>query len=246
MNRPTASPHRPSRQRTFLLWIALGAIAAVLGGGLAVLIVALFETRPAESHTFVLAPPDSAAGAPAAAAPEIQNYDFSTSNSVSTALGEETPADGLRHLHREADGRTTVETIDGVTCRHHLRTNKSFGYVYFAIDETFKRDALKAARVEVEFRVPRPTLMRLQYDALAGEVHKRYQGAVPDGTRTVQLAPTAHYLRVWPSNEWQSVAFDINDGAFVNSQNGGADFRLEMTPPEIYVRRVSVTRAATP
>jgi len=41
---------------------------------------------------------------------------------------------------------------------------------------------------------------------------------------------------------WQTVTFRVTDASFMNSQNGGADFRLEATPLEIYLRCVSVTR----
>jgi len=32
------------------------------------------------------------------------------------------------------------------------------------------------------------------------------------------------------------------NAVFMNSQRDGADFRLEVVPPDIYVRRVTVTR----
>ena len=48
------------------------------------------------------------------------------------------------------------------------------------------------------------------------------------------------------SNDWQKATFYISDGAFKNSQNGKADFRLEAMPPEIYVRSVTVTREEIP
>ena len=44
------------------------------------------------------------------------------------------------------------------------------------------------------------------------------------------------------SNTALDPRFSVADGSFKNSQNGKADFRLEVTPAEIYVRRVTVTR----
>ena len=40
----------------------------------------------------------------------------------------------------------------------------------------------------------------------------------------------------------QTVTFRVRDGLFENSENGNSDFRVEVSSPEIYVRRVSVTR----
>jgi hypothetical protein len=39
---------------------------------------------------------------------------------------------------------------------------------------------------------------------------------------------------------WQTCSFELKDPAFLNSQNGGADFRFWVEPPELYVRRVTV------
>ena len=41
--------------------------------------------------------------------------------------------------------------------------------------------------------------------------------------------------------ELTAVAATTN-AVFMNSQRDGADFRLEVVPPDIYVRRVTVTR----
>ena len=168
--------------------------------------------------------------------------DYSASNVVSILLGQESDEDGLRHLADEADGRTTIETLDGVPCRYLNRKPRSFGYLYFAIHPDFKRDELKAARIEIEYRVPTSALIRLQYDGTEGESHKRYKAAPPGLAETMSLGAGTRYTPIRASDQWQTVTFHVTDGVFMNSQNGGADFRLEVTPPEIYVRRVTVAR----
>jgi len=175
-----------------------------------------------------------------------ETRDFSTTNVVSILLGQENDEDGIKHLADEPDGRTTIETVDGVPCRHHNRkpANKSFGYVYFAIHPDFKREQLKAARIEVEFRVPSQSAIRLQYDGLEGDTHIRYKAAAPVLARTTTLGTGNGFAPVQRSDQWQTATFFAKDGVFMNSQNGGADFRLEVTPPEIYVRRVTVARQA--
>ena len=105
---------------------------------------------------------------------------------------------------------------------------------------------MKAARIEVEFFSRRSGYLRLQYDAVEGDNHKPYKSAASDGPEMINLGTVRGFTRLVQSNGWQTVAFRVADGAFGNSQNGGADFRFEITPPEIYVRRVRVTRETAP
>ena len=86
------------------------------------------------------------------------------------------------------------------------------------------------------------TLLRLQYDGTEGALHKRYKSAPPGGAE-MSLGADTRYTVLRESNQWQTVTFDVTDGVFMNSQNGGADFRFELSPPEIYVRRVTVARS---
>ncbi len=182
--------------------------------------------------------PDPVAGAP------LPTPDFATSNSVSVRLGQERPEDGLWHLDQVFDGHTTMVRLDGVPCRYLNRTpeNKSHGYLYFVMDPTFKGDGLPAARIEVEYFVRQPAYFRLQYGALEGDRYQAYKTGISRGGEVVTWGPGNQTTRIRASNVWQTAAFHIRDGAFLNSQNGGADFRFEVTPAELYVRRVTVAR----
>jgi hypothetical protein len=250
-NEPPVLPHAGRSPSRVLVWTALVAVAVVLlcAGG-----IVLLRLR----HHTLQPPPGPAEGA----APQTEKIslterepelvpdlppprpDFSTSNTVSVLLGQKGSQDGLRHLAKEPDGRTTIENLEGVPCRHHNRKpdNKQFGYVYFVIDPTFKREELKAARIEVEYLLPAPCFLRLQYDAMEGEAHRSYKSVVATSGETVSWGAGIQYMHIQATNAWRTATFHIKDGAFLNSQNGGADFRLEFTPAEIYVRRVSVTR----
>ena len=54
--------------------------------------------------------------------------------------------------------------------------------------------------------------------------------------------PATEIFNVLGSNDWQTVVFHVTEPSFLNSQMGGADFRLDVNPPEIYVRRVRLKR----
>jgi len=62
------------------------------------------------------------------------------------------------------------------------------------------------------------------------------------GARAARLGSST-YARILTVNTWATATFHVTNAVFQNGQNGDADFRLEMAvPPEIYVRRVTVTR----
>jgi hypothetical protein len=236
------------------LWRRLLTII-VLGAAAVAAEVLFLRTRQQESQatadtsapSVLLSDVDSTKTAkPGRAAPlQPETRDFSASNAVSILLGQETDEDGIKHLADEPDGRTTIETLDGVPCRYHNRKpdNKRFGYLYFAIHPDFKRDELKTAAIEIEYRVPSTSYIRLQYDGVEGDTHQRFKPVLPIGGEVTPGTGT-RYSPIRASNQWQTATFQVTDGVFMNSQNGGADFRLEILSPEIYVRRVSVSRLA--
>lgn len=170
--------------------------------------------------------------------------DFSASNQVSIALGEERLTDGLRHMAEEGDGMTRVETLKGVVCRHLNRVadNKQSGYLYFSIHPGFKRDGLNRARVDVEYLAPRPGYIRLQFDGMEGETRRKYLSVLPAGARPVRTSPRQSYARIPTTGVWTSATFHVTNAVFQNGQNGDADFRVEPLPPELYIRRITVTR----
>lgn len=172
--------------------------------------------------------------------------DFSSSNVVTLWLGQESDNEGLATLSRQSDGQTTVESLDGVTCRHLDRKPKGNGFLYFAIHPDFKSEELKLVRIEMEYLMKVSGLFRLQYDGTEGETHKPYRSVVAEGGEVAHLGGRIRFTRVQQINTWQTATFFITNGVFLNSQNGGADFRLEVMPPDIYVRRVSVAREAVP
>jgi hypothetical protein len=177
---------------------------------------------------------------------EAWPVDYSTSNQVTIALGREQPEDGLRHHADEADGRTQIENLDGVTCRLMRRENKAFGFLYFAISPSFKRDRLNNARVDVEYFVKKRTFWRLQFDGVRDEAVHHYVSVLPERAQVVKFGPTTDFARVPEIGSWSTATFHVTNAVFRNGQNGDADFRLEINPAEIYVRRVTVTREGGP
>jgi hypothetical protein len=173
--------------------------------------------------------------------------EFSSSNEVTVLLGQEKPEeDGLRFVTKNSP--PTVEVLDGVTCRYlnRMNENRMFGSLYFSISPGFKRAPIKNARVEVEYLGKKDTAFRLQFDGIDGETRRMYQPILPDDARVMRFGTGADYGTIPTPGVWSVATFHITNAVFMNSQRDGADFRIEVVPPELYVRRVTVMREASP
>lgn len=165
--------------------------------------------------------------------------DYSKTNSVTVVLAEakrrETlPDQGLRHHFWQRDGYTQLMDVEGVPCRNLDLTLDGYtkGYFYFSIDPSFKNRDVSKVRIDVEyFDGPsgKEGVFGLQYDATespaGGGTSKQWYPNVP----------------LKGSGRWLKASFHVRDGTFKNSQNGSADFRLWASPPQLAVRRVTLT-----
>jgi hypothetical protein len=183
------------------------------------------------------------------AAPELPGSDRpekSVTNKVSIELGKESTeaVGGIIHFP-EAGGRGNVtinQVVDGVPCRYLQRPGRYCGSLYFEIGPEFKSKSPINARVDIEYLAKPDTAFRLQFDGMDGTVHRKYQPVLAKGATVMRLGTGADYGRIATPGVWSVATFHVTNAVFMNSQRDGADFRLEVVPPEIYVRRVTVTR----
>jgi hypothetical protein len=229
MNQPPPLPGSQPSQRFLFAWAVIASLAAVVFAAIALFLY----LRPQESEGLSTSTNTMDKGQEDVAQLPVETRDFSTSNVVSILLGKDDAGDGVRHLDRERDGPTTVATLEGVPCRylHRKPQNKSMAYMYFVVHPTFKAAEMKRATVEVEYFDGVSGVFGLHYDAIESPGNRAYVEA----NRLVRLRG---------SNVWQTATFQLKEPSFANSQNGGADFRLWVSPPELYVRRVSVIRGS--
>jgi hypothetical protein len=122
----------------------------------------------------------------------------------------------------QADGPTGGSFLGSQNCR----TNAG-SYVYFRIADTFSVSNApgQAATVELEYFDNTPgAALRLQYDSL---------------TNAYTDHPTL--VTTVGNGGWKNVRWTLTNGFFGNRQNGGADFRINLTAGKrIGVRRASV------
>ena len=150
----------------------------------------------------------------------------------------------MLHHADEADGVTIVTNLNGVLCRYlnRLDAKSPWGGFYFEIDPNFKRDGLTNARIDVEYLTTQNNGFRIQFDGTRNGRHDAYVPAVPEDSTLTRWVTGAYYARIPVVGTWAVATFQITNATFMNSLNGHADFRLEVAPPELYVRRVTVTR----
>jgi hypothetical protein len=131
-----------------------------------------------------------------------------------------------------------------VTCRqlNLAAEGKFFGSFYFTIAPSFKSTGLTNALVEVEYLAKRSNSFRVQFDGLQSGTNRSYVTVVPVGAQVVRRYGDFGHALTPTLDTWSVAAFHITNATFQNSQNGGADFRFEVIPPDMYVRRVTVRR----
>jgi hypothetical protein len=165
-------------------------------------------------------------------------------NSVSVVLGEQSTeaAGGVIHLPEVGRNQTSMRVLNGVPCRFMERPGRYCGSLYFELSPAFKGEGSMNARVEIEYLAKAGTAIRLQFDGLDGDVRQAYRPVLPTGAAVMRLDTGADYGVIPIPNVWSVATFHVTNAVFMNSQRDGADFRLEVVPPQIHVRRVTVTR----
>ena len=220
---------------SLLVWALIGSLATAVLVGTAMFFFLPRTPRPrtsSQAADATVAPLELGHAGPGGKAQSLP-----ASNSVWMVLGEDETWHGLSHITTEPDGLTAQTTIDGRPCRsmdfppEYKAGNRRAGYAYFSIGPDFKQAGAQSVRVEIELLSVVPARLALQYDALA----------TPETPRSKYLQAGSS-VRLPASRTWQTVVFHLRHAAFENSQNGHADFRLDVLPPELFMRRVTVSR----
>ena len=219
-------PGEPGHRSPILLYVLVGA-AAFLTLFLSVFLFFLLKARKDV--------PDQVPQVTQSAAPAKEIISQTESpmpgDGITIRLGEDESGQGLKLIDQK-DGSTTIESIHGLSVRvlrlTGTRTTLNF---YFQIDSAFKQEDVRRVRMDVEYLDPEPGTMGIHYDADAPD---HQNPAYKEATRPITLEGTGR---------WNKATFYTqNDAAFRKRQNGQSDFRIWAKSPELYIRRVTVTR----
>lgn len=159
---------------------------------------------------------------------------FSEVKTVDTTLAATNVSRGLKQFEA-ADGATVPATAAGSACRAVTATEHAGRYVYFQIDESYKWSDSMLVDVEVEYLDEGLGSFRIEYDG-------------PDPSAPFNGAYTASktITTLIDSGVWKTAKFRLSGARFLNSQNGGADFRIVVQSPAFLLRKVAVTRLGMP
>lgn len=154
--------------------------------------------------------------------------DYSFASSVEMLLGHTNDARGLELMFDYSAGATVPAVVEGVPCRR--LASRGMTQICFAIDDSFKHTNHANMRLVLEY-----------YDGgCGGKLDLQYDGwEQPDPPYT--HSPTQIILD--KPGRWTVAEFEMPNGRFENHQNGEGDFRIRVQRPNLYVRRVTLTRA---
>lgn len=159
---------------------------------------------------------------------------YSDFKSVSTTLQATNEARGLTQFEF-ADGATTNAVAGGQPCRAVAPTVHAGRYIYFQIDDSFKWADSMLVDVEVEY-----------FDQGSGSFRIEYDGPDPNAPFNGAYSASATSVTLGNSDQWKTGKFRLLGARFLNSQNGGADFRIAVLTTSLHVRKVTVTRLGLP
>ena len=154
---------------------------------------------------------------------------FTGAKSVEISLAKTNHENGLRLLENN-DGRTEPLSKNGVETRVAQTTEGTAQFFYFVIDESFKWADSMNAKLEVKYFAPPNASLEVDFDS-------------NDGTALFQGAYTrAEIPQKTTEGIWTVATFDLPHARFLGSQNAGADFRVRVDSPEVFIGHVKLIR----
>jgi hypothetical protein len=149
---------------------------------------------------------------------------YARAHSVSITLSSNLISEGLL-LGHSPDSVKSPTNVLGQECYAVRPGPTGSGYLYVAVDRSFKASHPGPCAVEVEYYNPRPGPFRIEYDGEDNGVPSRYK----------PTATLANAVGVWATN-----VFEVSSPRFRNTQNDEADFRVNTFGNQMFFRKVTV------
>lgn len=155
---------------------------------------------------------------------------FREARQLSVGLGRTNQEGGLIQFEW-ADGATVATNLGGADCRLLAVTTHPGHYLYLRADNSFKWADTMDLQAVIDVWDGAPGQLRLQYDG--SDTSAPFQGAYTSSPQVFALSG---------SSTWRTAVFSLPAARLRNSQNGGADFRLDTGATGIAIRRVRLVR----
>lgn len=159
---------------------------------------------------------------------------FSEFKAVSVTLLATNESRGVTQFE-SPDGATIPSEAGGRECRAVAATQYDGRYVYCQIDDSFKWADKMLVDVEVEYFDEGDGKFLIEYDG--PDTNAPFNGAYTTSKTSVTLGNTGH---------WKTAKFRLLEARFLNSQNGGADYRIAVLAASLKIRKITVTRLGLP
>ena len=130
-----------------------------------------------------------------------------------------------------SDGPSELIMNDGVACRSFKSGPDDVSYLYFRVHDSFRWAGTLDLKLRVTAEVDRDAMFDVQFDG--SDAAAPFMGAYT-------LAPVTRKTRV--AADVLVFEFDLKDARFLNSQNGGADFRLQKLKGGICIRSLELMK----
>ncbi len=162
--------------------------------------------------------------------PPASDGPFRGARSVEVALGKINMEHGLK-LVENTDGLTAPTSAAGVPCRQSRQGTEAGRYIYFQIDDSFKWTRTMDVTVAVDY-----------YDGDSGSFTVQYDSHDPAATLDGAYKDCAKQVALHGTHAWKTARFALPQARLDGSQNGGADFRIAVNAPELFIHKVVVER----
>jgi hypothetical protein len=146
-------------------------------------------------------------------------------------LGATNREAGLR-LVDVADGLHEPTTVGSREGRASLPAPGQGRYLYFVVDDSFKWADPMSAALEVEY-----------FDKAAGSLGVEFDGSDASAPFSGAYTRCRESVKLDGGRNWKTARFRLEGARFLNSQNGGADFRLVIEAAEFAVSEVRLNRS---
>jgi hypothetical protein len=141
---------------------------------------------------------------------------------MESAIREE----GLRHIQHE-DGQTEPAVAGAHACRTLKRDSPKSRYMYFTVDDSFKRAGPMNLELEIRY-----------YDAGAGTLSVEFDGSDPSAPFAGAYSRSPNVVPMGGTKIWKNARFRLPAARLGNGQNSGADLRIASSTKELFVRDV--------
>ena len=159
---------------------------------------------------------------------------YSEFKSVNVTLQATNDSHGLTQFE-SADGATVAAEAGGKPCRAVAPTAYAGQYVYFQINDSFKWADRMLVDVGVEY-----------FDQGSGSFNIEYDGSDPSAPFNGAYTASKTTVTLGNTGQWKTAKFRLTGSKFVNSENGGADFRIAVQAPGLRFHQITVTRLGLP